>query len=505
MITSPTLARAFALSATLVLAVAVTGCGGPGAGVRVGGVSGYVFEGLSPEGAFSGRPVPGATVVYRDAEGQVAVSTDGSGFFAVGRRSPRGSFDLHVLPPTSRLAAFSAYGLPASGPGRPVAVYLSLREPAGGPPPRSGGGTVRTAVTGRLLNASGSPQPGAGPGFGSPGDPGTLGFVWWGRYRAQTASCPRCYSAVSGPDGRFDLQGVLGGEVAGRTHPYFAGNYDGSSEAGRVLHYTQFAYRPAVDVLSTGGADLGEVRMGPVTSALLLLYEPSATALVNGYGPGGLSYTFVQVYVSIASEPLELAEAAAGPAVAGGMAGQAVPVPSIPESQSTYLFATALAFDVSSPPTAEFALTTSYRVAGGPLRVGYLVPPRSVHTGSGIRRTVTWNPPGGATLQYAAVTDLSLVPVWEGVLGGAASSAALPVDLRPGSYYAFVWATDGFSLEEVVSGARRHSVRYPGDWRRPRSRRPLLDRVGRPALDRTPFPGNMVRESYSDLVSFTVP
>lgn len=503
MTTSPTLARALALAATLVLAV--SGCGGPGAGVRAGGVSGYVFEGLSPEGAFSGRPVSGATVVYRDAEGQVTVSTDGSGFFAVGR-STRGPFDVHVLPPTSRLAAFSAYGLPEAVAARPLVLYLSLREPAGGPPPRSGGGTVRTAVTGRLLNASNSPQPGAGPGFGSPGEPGTVGFVWWGRYRAQTASCPRCYSAISGSDGRFDLQGVLGGEVAGRTHPFFAGNYDGSSEAGRVLHYTQFAYRPAVDVLSTGGADLGEVRMGPVTSALPLLYEPSATALVNGYGPGGLSYTFVQMYVSIASEPLELAEAAAGPAVAGGMAGQAVPVPSIPEGQSTYLFATALAFDVNAPPTAEFALTTSYRVAGGPLRVGYLVPPRSVHTGSGTRRTVTWNPPAGATLQYAAVTDLSLVPVWEGVLGGAASSAALPVDLQPGSYYAFVWATDGFSLEEVVLGARRHSVRHPRDWRRPGSRRPALGGLGaRPALDRTPFPGNMLRESYSDLVSVSVP
>ncbi len=498
------LVRPLALVAGFIALAGASGCGGAGAGARAGGVSGYVFEGLSPEGAFSGRPVSGATVVYRDAEGQVSVTTDGSGFFAVGR-SPAGAFDLHVVAPTPRLAAFSVFGLPPSAAARPLSLYLSLREPAGGPPPRTGGGTVRSAVRGRLVDASGSPQPGAGPGFGSPGDPGTLGFVWWGRYGAQTAGCPRCYSAVSGPDGSFDVQGVLGGELAGRTHPFFAGNYDGAFDAGRVLHYTQFHYRPAVDVLDTGPADLDEVRMGPVSSTVSVLYETSASGLVSGYGSGGLSYTFVSAYVSIAGEPLQLAEAAAGPAVGGGLGGQPVPVPQLPEGQSTYLFATALAFDVNSPVTAEFALTTTYRVSGGPVRVGYLVPPRSVRTGSGSRRILTWQPPSGATLQYAAVTDPSLVPVWEGLLGGAASSAALPVDLRPGSYYAFVWATDGFSLEEVVSGARRYAVRFPRDWRRPGARRPLLDRVGRPALDRTPFPGNMVRESYSDLVSFTVP
>lgn len=496
-------ARGYLLAA-LLASLLVAACGGGGGVGGTGGVSGYVFEGVGVDGAWSGRPVAGARVTYRGPDGAVTVTTDGAGFFATGR-SPSGPFDLHVVPPTARAAAFSAFSLSPSAASRPLAVYLSLREPAGGPAPRPGGGSARSAVTGRLLDASGNPQPGSGPAFGSPGDPGTVGFVWWGQYRAQTPGCPRCYSTVSGPDGGFDVQGVLGGERAARTYPFFAGNYDGVSDGGRVAHYTQFAYLPAVDALASGPAVLGDVRMGPVTSSLWLAYDPSAAALVNGYGPGGLSYAFVQVYVSIASAPLEVAEAVAGPAVGGGMGGQSVPVPQVPESQSTYPFATALAFDLNSPATAEFALTTAFRVTGQPLRVGYLTPPRSVHTGSGTRRTLTWSAPAGATLQYAAVTDRSLVPWWEGLLPGSATSAALPVDLAGGSYYAFVYANDSVRPEDVVSGAVRLSPRRPADWRRLGQRRPLRERLVLPGLDRTPFAGNMVREAYSELVDFSVP
>lgn len=493
----PALSR---LVVCLVAAVALAGCGAGGA--VSGGLSGRVFEGAGTDGAWSGRPVAGARVTYHGPDGTVTVTTDASGSFSVGR-TPSGPFDLHVVPATSDVAAFSAYGLPGHVSARPLAIYLSLRRSAGGPPPRFGGGSATSAVTGRLLDASGNPQPGSAPTFGSVGDPGTVGFVWWGLYRAQSPGCPRCYSAVSGSDGGFDVQGVLGGERAGRTHPFFAGNYDGASDGGRVLHYTQFAYRPAVDVLRSGPTSLGNVVMAPALTALPVLYDPSAVALVNGYGAGGISYAFVQMYTSIASQPLELAEVAAGPVVGGGLSGQSVPVPGIPESQSTYFFATAFAFDLNAPVTAEFALTTTFRVAGQPLRVGYLTPPRSVQTGTGSRRTLSWVPPVGATLQYAAVTDTALVPWWEAVLPGGASSAAAPVDLQAGSYYAYVYATDALRPEEAVTG----TVRLPwrtADWRRPGERRPLR-RGPWTSLDRTPFAGNMVREAYSDLVSFSVP
>lgn len=496
--------RLLALAFACLAGLLASGCGGGGAAPPLGGLSGYVFEGVGTEGAWSGRPVPGARVTYEGPDGTTTVTTDASGFFAVGR-APRDPFNLHVVPPTSRAAAFSAFSLPASVASRPVAVYLSLREPAGGPPPRPGGGSAASAVVGRLLDTSGNPQPGAAPPFGQVGDPGTVGFVWWGIYRAQTLGCPRCYSTVSGADGSFDVQGILGGERVGRTHPFFAGNYDGAFDGGRVAHYTQFFYRPAVDALSTGPASLGDVRMSPVTTPLPLLYDSTAAGLVNGYGPGGLSYAFVSMYTSIASQPLELAEAAAGPAAGGGLAGQAVPVPSIPESQSTYFYATAYAFDLNAPVTAEFAVTTAFRVAGRPLRVGYLTPPRLVRTGSGARRLLTWSPPDGATLQYAAVTDASLVPWWEAVLPGGVGSAAVAVDLQPGAYYAFVYATDAVRPEEVVSRAVRWAVRRPAGWRTPGRRRPVRDRLVGPDLDRTPFAGNMVREAYSDLVNFSVP
>ncbi|GBD29362.1 hypothetical protein HRbin32_00450 [bacterium HR32] len=489
------------LLACLLSAAVLAGCGGGGGAVS-GGISGRVFEGAGTDGGWSGRPVAGARVTYQGPGGTVTVTTDASGSFSLAV-SPTGAFDLHVVPPTGDVAAFSAYGLPAQVSARPLAIYLSLRRPAGGPPPRSGGGSAASAVTGRLLDASGNPQPGAPPDFGSVGDPGTVGFVWWGFYRAQSPGCPRCYSTLSGPDGGFDVQGIMGGERAGRTHPFFAGNYDGISDGGRVLHYTQFAYRPAVDVLRSGPTPLGDVVMRPVAASLPLLYDPSALALVNGYGAGGLSYAFVQMYTSIASQPLELAEVAAGPAVGGGLSGQPAPVPEIPESQSTYFFATAFAFDLSAPVTAEFALTTAFRVSGQPLRVGYLTPPRSLQTGSGSRRTLSWVTPAGATLQYAAITDTALVPWWEAVLPGGTGSAAVPVDLQPGPYYAFVYATDALRPEEVVSGAVRLPRRSLG-WRKPGERRPLR-RGPWTNLDRTPFAGNMVREAYSDLVSFSVP
>ncbi len=475
-------------------------CGTGATAPSVGGVSGYVFEGPDPYGSWSGRPVPGARVRYEGPDGAVEVTTGPDGFFATGR-TPSGPFTLHVLPSAGRLAGLSVYGLSAVR--RPLSLYLTLRE--GLPnPPRFGGRIPAPAVRGRLFSSSGAPQPGSFPGFGSPGDPGTVGFVWWGFYRAQVPGCPRCYSTVAGPDGGFEVQGMLGGEMVASTRPFFAGNYDGVADGGRVLHYTRFFYRSAVDVLRTGPADLGDVFLVPVTGFLTVTYDSSAASLVNGYGSGGLSYAFVQMYPSIASDPLELAEVAAGPAAGGGLAGQLVSVPQIPESASTYFFAQAFALDLNAPVTAELAVTTTFRVGGGPLRVGYLTPARSVRTGSGARRTLTWTPPAGATVQYAAVTDPGFVPVWEAVAPGGVASASLPVDLAAGSYYVFVYANDADRLEEVVTGARWRPTRHPGRWRAAGQRRPLRS-WSTPRLDRTPFSGNMFRESYSDLVQFSVP
>jgi len=490
--------RWFLLGAAAALLVA--GCGSSAPGPALGGVSGYVFEGPDPYGSWSGRPVSGARVRYEGPDGAVEVTTGSDGFFATGR-TPSGPFTVHVLPPNPRLAGLSVYGLSAVS--RPLSLYLTLRE--GLPnPPRFGGRSPVPAVRGRLFSSSGAPQPGSSSGFGAPGDPGTVGFVWWGFYRAQIPGCPRCYSTVAGPDGGFEVQGMLGGEMAASTRPFFAGNYDGTADGGRVLHYTQFFYRPAVDVLRTGPADLGDVFLVPVTGSLGVTYDSSAVSLVNGYGPGGLSYAFVQMYPSIASDPLELAEAAAGPAAGGGLAGHLVSVPQIPESSSTYFFAQGFAFDLNAPLTAELAVTTAFRVGGGPLRVGYLTPPRSVRTGSGARRTLTWTPPAGATVQYAAVTDPGLVPVWEVLAPGGVASASLPVDLAAGSYYVFVYANDADHLEEVVAGLRWRPTRHPGRWRAAGQRRPVRGGIA-PRLDRTPFAGNMVRESYSDLVQFSVP
>jgi len=77
------------------------------------------------------------------------------------------------------------------------------------------------------------------------------------------------------------------------------------------------------------------------------------------------------------------------------------------------------------------------------------------------------------------------------------------VALQARPYYAFVYANDALRPEEAVTGTVR-LPRRTADWRRPGQRRPLR-RGPWTALDRTPFAGNMVREAYSDLVSFSVP
>jgi len=207
----------FRLALLLVLtgALSLAACGGGGGGVPSGGgLSGYVFEGEGTDGNFSGRPIAGARVRYESGSEVVTVTTDASGFFATGR-VPSGPYTLHVIPPGSAQAASeSVYALTLAETGPVVRFYLPLRRSAG-TPSRGSGNRPTSSVVGRLRDQTGSPQPGSVPAGGSPGDPGTVGFVWWGIYRAQSSSCPRCYSTIAGSDGTFDIQSLLGGVERG--------------------------------------------------------------------------------------------------------------------------------------------------------------------------------------------------------------------------------------------------------------------------------------------------
>lgn len=502
-------------------ALSLVACGGGGGGVLPGGgLSGYVFEGEGTDGNFSGRPLSGVQVRYESGSEVVTVTTDASGFFATGR-NPSGPYTLHVIPPTSAQAASqSVYGMTLAETGPVVRFYLPLRRPAGGPS-RWTGNSPTSSVVGILRDQTGSPQPGSVPAGGSPGDPGTVGFVWWGIYRAQSPSCPRCYSTVAASDGTFDIQSLLGGQALGRTFPFFAGNYDGLTFDGAIAFYSQYVFYPKVDALSSGPTDLGPVVMGPTAGLLPVTYDNSTATLANGYGSGGLVYTFVQMYVSITSDPLELAEAANGPFVYGStLPAQSVPVPQIPETaESRYFLGRSFALDANAPPTAEIALTTAFRVAGSPLRIGHLTPARSLQAGSGPRRTFAWTPGPGATVQVVVVQDASELEVWRGILRGDAATAAMPFDLSPGSYGVFVYSNDLDRPADWVTGqpsvgrrAGLEGLRRARPAMVPRqalvtSLRPLRMalRQVRPLLGKTPFANNMVREALSSLRPFSVP
>ncbi|MCS7173887.1 MAG: hypothetical protein N0A24_11065 [Armatimonadetes bacterium] len=440
---------------TLAILIASSACGGGASSPDlVGGLSGYVFAGIGGDGNFSGEPLPGIPVRYESGGEVVTVTTDQNGLFRTGR-TPTGSFTLHVLPPPGVAAARSLYGVSATETGLMLRFYLPLRRPVGSSP-RGTGNRPLSAVTGTLLDPEGSSQSGSVPPGKTPGEPGTVGFVWWGAYRFQSATCPRCYSTVAGPDGRFEIQAFLGGQMLGRTFPFFAGNYDGVSADGLIAYYTAYAFLPAVDALSSRPTDLGRVLLVPSTGALPVHYDDTTLSLAASYGPGGVIYTFVQLYTGPAGDLLELAEAANGPLPVGtALPVQSIPVPQIQEAESRYFVATSFVLDGRAQTQPEVAATQVFRIPGQPLRVGHLRPPRILRVEDRGRPSFFWTPSLGATVHAAVVLDASSSEVWTGILGGEGSAAALPLDLPPGSYRVFVFASDAARPADLAAAGRR--------------------------------------------------
>jgi len=439
----------------LAVLVGASACGRDGASAPalVGGLSGYVFAGAGTDGNFSGESLPGVLVRYESGGEVRTVTTDENGFFAVGR-TPSGPFTLHVLPPPQVAAARSVYGVHPADTGLVLRFYLPLRRPVGSSP-RGTGNRPLPAVTGILLSPEGSAQPGSVPPGKTPGEPGTVGFVWWGAYRFQSAACPRCYSTVVGPDGVFEIQGYLGGQTLGRTFPFFAGNYDGVSAEGLIAYYTAYAFLPAVDALSSGPTDLGRVQLVPSEGILPIHYDGSTTALAGSYGPGGLVYTFVQMYASPEADPLDLAEVVNGPLRLGTVLPvQSVPVPQIPEAESRYFVVTSFVLDGQARTLPEVAATQVFRIPGQPLRVSHLRPPRILRVEGRSRPSFFWMPAPGATLHAAILLDASYSEVWTGILSGEGSTATLPLDLRSGSYRVFVFASDALRPADLVAAGR---------------------------------------------------
>ncbi|MDR7443093.1 MAG: hypothetical protein QN193_03400 [Armatimonadota bacterium] len=437
----------------ILVGLSACGRGGASAPTLAGGLSGYVFAGAGTDGNFSGEPLPGILVRYESGGEVRTATTDGNGFFAVGR-TPTGPFTLHVLPPLQVAAARSVYGVSLADTGLVLRVYLPLRRPVGGSP-RGTGNRPLPAVTGILLNPEGSGQPGAVPPGKTPGEPGTVGFVWWGAYRFQSAACPRCYSTVAGPDGTFEIQGFLGGQMLGRTFPFFAGNYDGVSAEGSIAYYTAYAFLPAVDALSSRPTDLGRVRLVPSAGILPIRYDDTTVSLATSYGPGGVVYTFVQMYTGPAGDPLELAEVLNGPLRLGTvLPAQSVPVPQIPEAESRYFVVTSFVLDGRARTLPEVAATQVFRIPGQPLRVSHLRPPRILRVESHSRPSFFWTPSPGATVHAVVVLDTSYSEVWTGILDGEGNTATLPLDLRSGSYRVFVFASDALRPADLVAAGR---------------------------------------------------
>ncbi|MDR7400501.1 MAG: carboxypeptidase-like regulatory domain-containing protein [Armatimonadota bacterium] len=437
----------------LALTAVACGQGGSLSPPSVEGLSGYVFAGFGTDGNFSGQPLAGVLVRYESAGEVATVTTDGDGFFST-RRKPAGPFAVHVLPHPGLAAARSVYGDPGTGLGLRLRFYLPLRRPVGSSPRGTGNRPVR-AVTGTLVSPQGSVQPGFVRPGRTPGDPGTVGFVWWGAYRFQSATCPRCYSSVTGHDGTFEIQGLMGGQTPGRTLPFFAGNYDGVSSDGLIAHYTAYAFLPAVGALSSRPTDLGAVQLVPSTGVLPIHYDGTTAALAGSYGPGGVVYTFVQMHVAPPADFLELAEAANGPLLAGTVVPvQSVPVPPISEAESRYLFVTSFVLDARARDLPEVAATRAFRVPGQPVRVSHIQPPRILRVQSSNRPSFLWTPSPGATVHAVSVLDALFSEVWTGILGAHDSTAAVPLELQPGVYRVSVFASDALLPSDLVGSGR---------------------------------------------------
>ena len=427
----------------------VSGPPDPGGGTTL---RGFVFEGTGTDGTVSGRPVACARVVVTTQAGSQELVTDGRGFFDL--RSTPTEFTLHVFPPDSvQAAAVSVYDARTAATGQVLRVYLPLNRPAGSPT-RDPGGSLAPAVTGRLVDPAGQPQVGSYPAGGVPGDPGTTGFVWWGK-SARQVSGNWVEAGITDSAGRFQVWTRLGGERVALTRPLFAGNYDGRRDGGDVVHYTAYAYLPAVDVLQSAPTDVGTLTVQPVDAELVVRYDASAREVLASWGPHGLGFTYLLAKPSVAGDRLEFARAFTGPYRGGIATEQRVPAPGPLTSGApgTVVAACSFAFDATvTDGTGELSFTEV--VASGlppSVTVSYLAPPRNF-AWQAASRTFTWSTLLGAAGYEVFVHDAQNRLVWVGVRGALQNTAPVPFTPARGGYYAYVRATDGDAPTAWLAG-----------------------------------------------------
>ncbi len=447
-----------------------------------------MVEGTGTDGQVSGRPVGCARVVVELANREVAVFTDASGAFSTGLS---GSFPyaVHVFPPGgSQAAAVSVYDLHTQETGLRLRVALPLQKPAGPPPPSS---QPRPALRGRLLDSAGVPQPGFLPRGARPGDPGTIGFVWWGAYGGGIGP-PWIDSGVTDDLGGFDL---LTDSVTrrGSVRPFFAGNYTGRTPSGDVRFFWEYVLLPSVTLPPEGSADLGTVRMVPVTGSVLLFYDAAARDVLRALDRNGVSLALVLARPAGELEDLELARAYTGPLVGTLAVRQEVPVPSVLSSGAFRgVFAVGYAFDASvRDGTGELSVTHSPLV-GSFIQVSYLAapgPPSWDSLGASFR----WSRVTGATVYEVNLRDSAGRPVWVGVRSGEADTAPMPSGVAGRGALVYVYANDverpaswvlGRTGQAVTAQVRMSPARLPA---------PTLA-VRRQSVTRT------VRESFSRTV-----
>lgn len=464
---------------------ASTGPPDPGGGTTL---RGFVFEGQGTDGALSGRPVACARVVLVTQAGSVELATDSRGFFDAGSTPDR--FALHVFPPPAvGAAAVSVLDARTASVGQVVRLYLPLNRPAGSPV-RDPGGTLALAVAGRVVDGDGRPRVGSYPSGGSPGDPGTTGFVWWGRSASQSSG-NWVDAGITDSAGRFALWTRLGGERLGTTRPLFAGDYDGRREGGDILFFTAYAYLPAVTVLAGGNADVGTLVVRPPEAEVRVLYDASARQVLAGWGPNGLGFTFLLSRPSVASDPLEFGRVFTGPYRGGIATEQRVPAP-LPLASGavgTLVLVRSFAFDATvTDGTGELSVADAVASGAPPsVTVSYLAPARNF-TWNGSSRTFSWASLLEAGGYEVWLHDSENRVVWVGVRGALQNSVTVPFQPARGGFYAYVKAT----------GLEAPAAWLAGQAASPRPRTP------RPVPFQEPA-GPLRRESYSRTLVISVP
>lgn len=447
-----------------------------------------MVEGVGTDGQFSGRPVVCARVLVETGLGTFEAYTDSSGSFGSGLSGPSG-YAIHVLPPEgSGLAALSVYDLHTSQTGLRLRVALPVNRPVG---PTQPGPGLRRAVTGVLLDPSGTPQPGFLPPGARPGDPGTIGFVWWGAY-GRPSDSTWVDSAVADDGGRFEVWTASGG-ARPLTRPLFAGNYTGRSASRDVWFFREYALVPSVASGQDGGTAVGEVRMRQVDRSLLVQYDQDARDVLRSLGRDGLSFVYVVADAGPGLDSLEVAQAHTGPAVGTLALYQVVPVPALLDTGSPFRGISGLgyAYDASvTDGTGELSVTRSPLV-GGVIGVSYLAAPGRPWW-DGARSSFSWQAVPQATAYEVNLRDRQGRLVWAGVRGRGGGEARLPFRLvGPGSFV-YVYATDSRGPETWVldggSGGPA-TLRKAGRTSAGSRARVALEDVSRP-----------VRESFSRTV-----